>query len=131
MTLVVDASVIAQVVQATSDEQISARRLLEGRDLVAPHILPAEVANYLRRAEQRGELPSGIAALAQADLANLQIEYIPYLPCSDRIWELRHTVTPYDAWYVAIAEVLDAELATVDQRLVRASGPRCRFVSPD
>jgi predicted nucleic acid-binding protein len=33
----------------------------------------------------------------------------------------------YDAWYVALAESLEAELATLDTRLARASGPRCGF----
>jgi predicted nucleic acid-binding protein len=130
-TLVVDASVVARVVQATADEQAAARRLLTGRELVAPHILPAEVANTLRRNERRGAIPSGIASLAMADVEDMNIEYFSYQPCSERIWELRHNLTPYDAWYVAIAETLDAELATVDRRLVRAPGPRCRFVMPD
>jgi predicted nucleic acid-binding protein len=107
------------------------RELFHEREIVAPHILPAEVANYLRGAERRGEIPAGIAALAHADLAVMEIEFLPYEPFADRIWELRHTVTPYDAWYVAIAEALDAELATLDQRLARAEGPRCRFVTPE
>lgn len=131
MTLVVDASVIARVVQAASDEQAAAWRLLANRELVAPHILPAEVANTLRRNERMGDLPGGMAELAMADVAAMNIEYLAYGPCSDRIWELRHNLTPYDAWYVAIAEALDAELATVDGRLMRAAGPRCGFVVPD
>ena len=105
--------------------------MLDGEDLVAPHILPAEVANGLRRAEQTGEMPSGIGALAMADAMAMDIEYMAYGACSERIWELRHNVTPYDAWYVTIAEILDVELATLDHRLMRAAGPRCRFVTPD
>ena len=131
MTLVVDASVIAHVVQATTGEMTSTRRILEGHELVAPHILPAEVANLLRGAERRGELPAGIAALAYADGVAIEIELLPYRPFAERIWELRHNMTTYDAWYVAIAEALDAPLATLDGRLVRATGPRCRFVTPD
>ena len=46
------------------------------------------------------------------------------------VWELRHTVTPFDAWYAALAEELDVPLATLDARLVRASGPRCPYVTP-
>lgn len=49
----------------------------------------------------------------------------PHLP---RVWELRHNLTAYDALYVALAEVLDAELVTCDARLARASGHRARVV---
>jgi len=39
-------------------------------------------------------------------------------------------VTCYDGWYVAIAELLDAPLATLDGRLANSPGPRCRFLLP-
>ena len=35
-----------------------------------------------------------------------------------------------DAGYVALAEALDAPLATLDARLSRADGPRCAFELP-
>jgi predicted nucleic acid-binding protein len=130
VTLVVDASVVVLTVQTSTEHEVWAQQLFHGRDIVAPHILPAEVTNYFRRAERSGALPGGIASLAQADVSSLEIQFLPYEPFADRIWELRHNVSPYDAWYVAIAELLDAELATVDQRLARATGPRCRFVTP-
>jgi predicted nucleic acid-binding protein len=34
-------------------------------------------------------------------------------------------VTVYDSAYVALAEALSCELLTADQRLAKASGPRC------
>jgi predicted nucleic acid-binding protein len=46
------------------------------------------------------------------------------------VWELRQSVTAYDAWYVAVAESLDLPLVTVDLRLSRAPGPRCAFATP-
>jgi predicted nucleic acid-binding protein len=42
-----------------------------------------------------------------------------------RAWELRANVTPYDATYVALAEVLGCELWTADHRLAKAAGPAC------
>jgi predicted nucleic acid-binding protein len=60
----------------------------------------------------------------------LNIELFSYEPFSDRIWELRHDVTSYDAWYVAIAESLDLPLATLDEHLCRAKGPECEFLVP-
>lgn len=46
------------------------------------------------------------------------------------IWSLRHAVTSYDAWYVALAESLDCSLVTLDLRLAKASGPACAFLLP-
>jgi predicted nucleic acid-binding protein len=43
---------------------------------------------------------------------------------------LRFNVSSYDAWYIALAEQLDAPLATLDRRLSAADGPRCRFLLP-
>ena len=41
-----------------------------------------------------------------------------------RIWELRDSVSAYDAAYVALAETLSAPLMTTDTRLARAPGIR-------
>jgi predicted nucleic acid-binding protein len=40
------------------------------------------------------------------------------------MWELRHNLTAYDALYVALAEMLDAPLVTLDRRLAAAAGAR-------
>ena len=51
-------------------------------------------------------------------------------PFAQRAWELRHNLTSYDAWYVAVAEALGLPLATLDEGLARASGPKCDFLTP-
>ena len=65
------------------------------------------------------------------DLARLPIDLYPFEPVAQRVWELRDTVSAYDAWYVALAEALDVPLATLDTRLAKAPGPRCAFLVPD
>jgi predicted nucleic acid-binding protein len=90
--------------------------------------MPAEAANILRRSAAAGAISAQQASLAHADLLDLRVELFPYMPFAGRIWELRENVTCYDAWYVAIAEALNAPLATLDARLANAPGPRCRFV---
>ena len=92
--------------------------------------MPAEDSNILRRLSLAGELESGIASMAYADFLSLRLDLFDYSPFAERIWELRHTVTSYDAWYVALAEALGTELFTLDARLARASGPQCSVRTP-
>lgn len=130
MTLVVDASVI---VAGLVDRGVAGRwaeALLSDNALAAPHLMPAEAANILRRAALAGDISADVASLAHADLAQLRVELFAYEPFADRVWELRDNVTAYDAWYVAVAESLSVPLATLDRRLRRTSGPRCEFAIP-
>lgn len=130
MTLVVDASLVAAALVDSGSDGAWADRLLASDNLAAPHLLPVETANILRRAELAGDISGDTASMAHADLLDLRIELFAYEPFAARVWELRHDVTAYDAWYVAVAESLEATLATLDTRLSRASGPRCDFELP-
>lgn len=130
MTLVVDSSV---VVAALVDDGATGRwaeELLASDVLVAPHLLHVETASVLRRSVIAGDLADEVASLAHGDLLELRVELVDYEHVADRVWELRGSVTAYDAWYVAVAELVDAPLATLDDRLTRASGPRCQYVVP-
>lgn len=70
------------------------------------------------------------ANAAYEDLMQLDLELFSFEPFAERIWELRHAVTSYDAWYVALAEALRLPLATLDQRLSRAKAVACKFLTP-
>lgn len=130
MTLVVDASlVVAALIDGGTDGRW-AESMLESDALAAPHLLPVEVANVLRRVVAVGEVSTDSASLAHADLLGLRISLFAYEPFANRVWELRGGVSAYDAWYVALAESLDAPLATLDRRLTRSTGTRCRFAIP-
>lgn len=125
MSVVVDASA---VVAALLDDGGAGRwcetRLSEG-DLVAPHLMPVEVANVIRRSELRRLIDGSEAAAAFADLRRLAVELVPFEPLAERAWELRANLTMYDASYVATAELVDGPLVTLDQRLAAAPGVRC------
>ena len=43
------------------------------------------------------------------------------------LWDLRDSLTAYDASYVSLAEALEATLLTRDFRLARATGHRARI----
>jgi len=128
--LVVDGSFVVAALVDGGHEGTWADGLLGNDTLAAPHLMPVEVANILRRAVGSGELSADAASLAHADLLALRIDLFPYAPLASRVWELRENVTCYDAWYVALAEALNAPLATLDVRLSHATGPRCRFQLP-
>jgi predicted nucleic acid-binding protein len=128
--LVVDASFVVAALVDGGEEGTWAQELLGAERLAAPHLMPVEVANILRRAVRNDDLSADSAALAHADLLDLRVDLFPYGPFAARVWELRGNVTSYDAWYVALAETLGARLATLDVRLSRARGPRCLFAVP-
>lgn len=130
MSLVVDASfVVAALVDAGGTGRW-AESLLLTDSIYAPHLMPVEVVSTLRRAIRAGDISTDVAALAHADLLDLTIELLPYSPFADRVWALRENVSAYDAWYVAIAETLGCEVATLDAKLVRTVGPSCGFATP-
>ena len=60
----------------------------------------------------------------------LDIELFPFEPFASRIWELRHNVTSYDAWYFAVAEALNLPLATLNEPLSKSNGVTCKFLTP-
>jgi predicted nucleic acid-binding protein len=130
VTLVIDSSVVVAALVDSGRAGTWADRLLATDDLAAPHLMPVEVANVLRRAAAAGEISPDTAALAHADLLSLPVELFGYEPFATRVWELRENVTAYDGWYVALAESLGGRLATLDPRLAKAPGPRCDFTTP-
>ena len=48
-----------------------------------------------------------------------------------RACQLRQNLSIYDAGYVALAELTDATLVTLDRRISSAPGLRCTIATPD
>ena len=80
---------------------------LSDEPVVAPHLLPVEVANILRRNAITRLISADAAALAHSDLLRMRVALHAYAPFARRVWDLRSNVTAYDAWYVAVAEAFD------------------------
>jgi len=72
-----------------------------------------------------GHVEAADAERAVAAWARLGLYRVPVVGLLRRIWELRETLSAYDATYVAVAETLDVPLLTADARLARAPGPTC------
>jgi predicted nucleic acid-binding protein len=128
--LVVDASFVVAALTDSGPDGTWADGLLDEDDLAAPHLMVVEAANILRRGEAVGTISPDTAAIAHADLLARRFELFAYEAFAPRVWELRHNLSAYDGLYVAVAESLDADLATLDRRLSRATGPRCGFRVP-
>lgn len=114
----------------TGANGIWAEQILSRGSLHAPELARVEATNILRRLELAKQLSRAEANAAQDDLMQLDVELYSFDPFADRIWELRYTVTSYDAWYVAVAEALRLPVATLDARLSRAKGVTCKFLTP-
>jgi predicted nucleic acid-binding protein len=124
--IVIDASVLANVVgDDGSDGQRARLEFRNAGDVAAPDLADVETVAVLRKRWVAGTVSDQRFAAAVEDLEQLEIDRYPAPRFMRRAYELRANVTVYDAAYVALAETLDCELLTADQRLANASGPRC------
>ncbi len=126
--IVLDASVVVEILLATPTGRELAEDLLAGgRDLHAPQLLDVEVLHALRRYWLSGDLDDARGHDATTALSGLPIERHHHDLLRPRIWQLRSVATAYDAAYLALAELLDADLLTRDARLAKTSGHRARI----
>jgi predicted nucleic acid-binding protein len=130
MTVVIDASVAVAGLVPGSAHSDWAREVLGNDDLVGPELLAIEVLHILRKAVLRGDLSAQVGEEIAHDLGDLVDYFLPTSSLGTRMWELHTNVTSYDASYVALAEALEAPLATLDRRVATAQGPRCDFLVP-
>lgn len=130
MNIVADASVLVAALVDSGAEGAWAEEVLAGAALHAPELAKVEASNILRRLELAKRLTAAEANEAFGDLLDLEIQTYAFDPLAQRIWELRHAVTSYDAWYIALAEALRLPLATLDRRLSRVQGVTCKFLLP-
>ena len=130
MSTVVDSSVLVAALIDTGPHGDWAETVLAGGSLYAPELARAEATNIFRRLERAKLITTPEANSARTDLMQLDIDLFPFDPFADRIWELRHHVTSYDAWYVALAEALKLPLATLDEPLSKSNGVNCVFLTP-
>jgi predicted nucleic acid-binding protein len=121
--IVLDASAaIEWLLQSPTGIEIDKRIFSRSESLHAPHLLDIEVVQVLRRYVREKMITAQRGQEALEDLAGLRLDRYPHDFLIPRVWELRATLTAYDAVYVALAELLDAPLLTCDGGIASASG---------
>lgn len=121
--IVLDASAAVDwLLQTPAGLSIEKRIYSRNESLHAPHLLDLEVTQVLRRLLRQGVLSGRRADEAVRDLLDLRINRYPHLVFLSRIWQLRHTLSAYDASYIVLADQLGATLLTRDRRLAVAMG---------
>ena len=118
---VIDAGVVVGLLTNAIDAAV-----IDGVELSAPHLIDSEVIHVLWRMTTNGKISATAADVAFAGFRLLAIRRRPVSPLLDRMWDLRHNLSGYDATYVALAEAIDEPLLTTDCRLATVPGIRCQ-----
>ena len=113
--IVVDASAMVEALVGR-DADAELLDALAG-DIDAPHLLDVEVLSVMRGLVLGGKLELNVAVQAREDYFGFAITRHETAPLAERIWDLRHQFTSYDASYLALAEALQAPLLTCDAKL--------------
>ena len=119
VALVVDSSV---AVKWCVDELGSRAAIqLIGEPLIAPDIILAEVANALWKKHLRGEVQADHAAASLSAVSQF-VNVVPSASLAGDAFALSVTLSHpvYDCFFLALAEQLDLELVSEDQRFIRS-----------
>ncbi|MER7751472.1 type II toxin-antitoxin system VapC family toxin [Kitasatospora sp. NPDC097643] len=123
---VVDCSALVRVLTDHGSTGRAARDRLRGLDtLSAPGLLDYELVSALFGMVRGGKLAEKEAAKAIADYQALPVTRHETLVLWQRVRELNHSLSAYDAQYVALAETLGVPLITSDARIQRSGAARC------
>ena len=122
--IVFDASYLTQLLLGSPDaiEVFFGIGTGEHEPFHAPALIEIETVHALRGLARGGHVSEERAAAAVADLGRTRRVLYPTGPFVNRVWDLRHELTAYDALYVALAERIGASvLVTADKGLATRS----------
>ena len=132
--IAVDASSVVQLFFPESNSaQVTALfrdAAVANDDVVGPPLLPIEVTSVVRKRMRRDGLSLARATVVLNDFLAQPIVLLdpPRIHLHALGLATAHSLSAYDAHYVALAEMLGCELWTDDQRLLRAAQRRLPFV---
>lgn len=125
--IVADSSVVANMLVDDGRVGRRANAVLDSDpEWAAPEHWTVELFSALRGLALGRKISDERAAHAVGYLLQLTVDKVPVDGLLPRMWQLRTTLTGYDAAYVALAESRGLTLITSDGRLARAATPYCR-----
>lgn len=119
---VLDCSALVDVLVGTDDTARELQHRIRGMRLHAPYLLEAEMGQVLRRHVRAGVVDAVTAHGLLRGMRHMLAERYPHDSLLDVAWGLRHSVSFYDALYVALAARLDLPLLTTDRKLANTPG---------
>lgn len=125
MIVIDNSALVAWLTQADKSAAVAAK--IKGRRLHTPQLIDLEFLSALKGLVKGKQLTVAEAegALHKLRNPNEPITRMKHEPLVPRAWELRQNFSPYDACYIAAAEILAVPLLTADARLSRGNGARC------
>jgi predicted nucleic acid-binding protein len=119
--IVLDASVVVKIFIDEEGSDAARALSISGSRFCAPAFVAAEVASVFLKRLRRRELLRGYADAALRRAISLFDELVPSHRLAARAFEIAadHGTSPYDAMYVALAELRGLRLATADRRLLQ------------
>ena len=130
--VVIDASAVVEYLVVLTLTDAATRlfhRAADGRvELWAPDLVYSESASALRKLVRLGALAEAPARVAVDHLPRLPITATGTAALMPDAWRMRAFLTPYDACYVALAEVLGAAFVTAERNLAVELRKRRKWV---
>ena len=122
---VVDSSALLDVLLHEGAHGVKTHEQLRDRRLCAPELIAPELLSVVRRVVRLDPLLLPKAERLISEYNALNVSRFPHDDLIETAWELRHTVSAYDAMYVALARELELPLLTKDRKLLNAARQLC------
>jgi predicted nucleic acid-binding protein len=118
--IVLDASAAVEISLRTPQGRRLQMKLPTDAETWVPEHYFAETTAVLRRLELNGSWTATQIQVALSRIMNAPVRRVSVRPLIPDAWALRHNLTMADAFYVVVAQHLDAPLVTCDAKLANS-----------